>query len=200
MIRKAIAPAAVALALFGCVAQQQREAVQQTASCLQTAYDSPEAVLIRPRTPFNVNDASLAQLADTSIASKPEMDAISAVYPHVQACQHQFLQRLAELAPAFVPVFAKNNRDGDDDAIALLQSKMTWGEFNRRRRDRAITGQQTIIEEERRLVTEDQARANAMIQGLAAAYAITQAAQPVQPRATFTTCTQQGAFTNCIQR
>jgi hypothetical protein len=85
--------------------------------------------------------------------------------------------------------------------VALIQRKITWGDYTKRRRDRAIAGQEAIIAEKRRLTAEDQARAAAMIQGLAAAYAITQAAQPAPaPRPSFTTCTQQGVFTNCVQQ
>jgi hypothetical protein len=76
-----------------------------------------------------------------------------------------------------------------------------WGDFTKRRRDRAIAGREAAIAEERRLAAVDQARADALIRGLAAAYAITRAGQPAaQPQPTFTTCTQQGVFTNCVQQ
>ena len=196
----AIAIVVASVGLAGCAAQQQRALVQQTTSCLEAAYNSPEAAPIRPRTPFNPNDASLAQLGDPAVVSKPEMDAISLVYPRVQDCDRQFLARLEKLGPAFVPLFAGTYRDNDNDAVALLQRRLTWGEFNQRRRDRAIASSEKLQVAEQQLAAENQARANAMIQGLAAAAAISQASQPVQPRARFTTCTQQGIFTNCIQQ
>jgi hypothetical protein len=180
---------------------QQREAIQANVSCLSAAYASPEAAPLRVHEQFNVNDATLTQLADTSFATDAEIASLSAAYPRFQACQNVFLGQLEKLAPAFVPIFAENFRDADDDTVALLQRKVTWGDYTKRRRDRAIVGREAVAAEERRLAAEDQARAAAMIQGLAAAYALTQAAQPVpSPRTTFTTCTQQGAFTNCVQQ
>jgi len=156
---------------------------------------------VRVHEPFNVNDATLAQLADNSFATEPEIASVSAVYPRLRGCQNEFIGQLEKLAPAFAPIFAKSYRDADDDTVALIQRKMTWGDYTKRRRDRAIAGQEAIIAEQRRLAAEDQAHADAMIQGLAAAYAITRAAQPaLPPRPTFTTCTQQGVFTNCVQQ
>ena len=187
--------------LTGCLAQRQREAVQAGTSCLLAAYSSPNAAPLRVHEPFNVNEATLAQLADNSFATEAEIASVSAVHPRLRGCQNEFLGQLEKLAPAFAPIFAESDRDADDDTVALIQRKMTWGDYTKRRRDRAIAGQEAIIAEERKLAAEDQARAAAMIQGLAAAYAITQAAQPAPPpRATFTTCTQQGAFLNCVQQ
>jgi hypothetical protein len=193
--------AVVLLPIVGCVAQRQREAVQANVSCLAAAYASPDAAPLRVHEPFTVDDATLAQLADNSFATEPEIASVSAVYPRLRACQNEFLAQLDKLAPAFGPMFAENYRDADDDTVALIQRKMTWGDYTKRRRDRAIAGREAIAAEERRLAAEDEARAAAMIQGLAAAYAITQAAQPAPPpRPTFTTCTQQGTFLNCVQQ
>jgi hypothetical protein len=60
---------AVLLPLTGCLPQKEREAVQANVSCLSAAYASPDAAPLRVREPFNVNDATLAQLADTSFAT-----------------------------------------------------------------------------------------------------------------------------------
>lgn len=193
--------AVVLLPLSGCLAQQQREAVQVDTSCLFAAYSSPDAAPLRVHEPFNVNDVTFAQLADNSFATQAEIGSISVVYPRLRACQNEFLAKVEKFGPTFAPLFARSYQDTDDDAVALIQREITWGDFTKRRRDREILGQEAIINEERRLAAEDQARAAAMIQGLAAAYAITQAAQPAPPpRATFTTCTQQGVFTNCVQQ
>lgn len=187
--------------LSSCVVQREREAVQAGTSCLMAAYASLDAAPLRVHEPFNVNDATLAQLADNSLATTAEIASVSAVFPGLRKCQSQFLAKVETLAPTFAPIFANSYRDSDDDVIALIQRRMTWGDFTRHRRDLAITGHEALITEERRLAAEDQARAAAMIQGLAAAYAITQAAQPAPPpRPIFTTCTHQGVFTNCVQQ
>ena len=187
--------------LAGCLAEQRREAIQANKSCLSTAYASPDAASLRVHEPFNVNDATLAQLADTSFATEAEIVSLSAAYPRFRMCQNEFIGQLEKFAPAFAPIFAENYRDADDDTVALIQRKITWGDYTRRRRDRGIAGQEAIASEERRLAAEDQARAAAMIQGLATVHAINHASQPVPPSTpTFTTRTQQGAFFNCVQQ
>jgi hypothetical protein len=199
-----VSPLLAAIFLFpltGCLAPRQLAAVQSGTSCLLATYESPEAAPLRVREPFNVNDASLAQLADQSFATEAEIASISAVHPRFQACQNEILAQVEKLAPTLAPVFAETYRDADDDTVALIQRKMSWGDFTKRRRDRAIAGREAAIAEERRLAAVDQARADALIRGLAAAYAITRAAQPAaQPQPAFTTCTQQGVFTNCVQQ
>jgi hypothetical protein len=151
------------LLLTGCLAQQQREAVQAGTSCLLAAYESPDAAPLRVHEPFNVNDATLSQLADNSFATEPERASVLAVYPRLRACQNEFLAQVEKLAPTFVAIFAKSYRDADDDTVALIQRQMTWGDFTKRRRDRAIASQEALITEEHTLAAEDQARAAVMI-------------------------------------
>jgi hypothetical protein len=154
-----IAMVAFSLALTGCVAQQQQQALQETSACLQAAYNLPEAAPMRARTPFDINDATLTQLAETSLADKPETDAILTVNPRFRACQNQVVERLRKLAPTAAPLIARFYRDHNEDVLALVQRKMTWGDFNKRRRDRALAGQEKLVEEDRRLAAEDEARA-----------------------------------------
>jgi hypothetical protein len=47
------------------------------------------------------NDATLAQLADNSFATEPEVAAISAIDPRLRACDNEFLAQVEKLAPAF---------------------------------------------------------------------------------------------------
>jgi hypothetical protein len=199
--KQVLLAAVVLLPLVACLSQRQREAIQAGSSCLLAVYESSDATPLRAHEPFDVNDATLAQLADSSFATEPQIAAVSTVFPRLRACQNEFLVQVEKLSPTFAPIFAKNYRDADDDTVELIQRKMTWGDYTKNRRDRAIAVREAIAVEERRLAAEDQARAAGMIQGLAAAYAITQAAQPATPPpATFTTCTEQGAFLYCTQR
>jgi hypothetical protein len=203
--RQVVIAGIVLLPIVGCIAQRQQEAVQAGISCLSAVYALPEAAPVRVHEPFNVDDATLAQLADNSFATEPESAAVSAIYPRVRACENEFLAQLEKLAPAFAPIYAKNYRDFDDDTVALIQGKMTWGDYTKRRRDRAIAGREAIAAENRRLTAENQARAAALIEGLAAVNAITQSQTGPQSLPTGAyrmpqegiTCTQMGMFTRC---
>src|SRR5260370_30520507 len=107
----------LSLLVSGCTAQQQREMVQANIACLRSSYDSPEGASFRARQPFNVQDATLAQLADRSLATPTEAASISEIHPRLQACQKELLTRLGELLPSIAPLFARSFRDSDDDLL-----------------------------------------------------------------------------------
>lgn len=191
----------IGLCAGGCVAQQTNEMVQATKACALSVYDSPEVAPVRAKTPNDANDVTLAQLSDPAYATTVEIAAVEAANARIKPCQQAFLERLRQLAPSYVPIFVKSIRDGDDEALLLVQRKITWGEYNRRRRDLVVAGSQSLAEEDRRSAANEQARQQALTNSLIGAAAIVEATKPVQPPlATFTSCTQQGAFTNCWQR
>jgi hypothetical protein len=114
-------------------------------------------------------------LADTSIATETEISSLEAVDPQLKAT--------------------------DDDVVALVQHKMTWGDFTRRRRDRDIETGEAVTAEKQRLAAEDQVRTAAMLQGLA--ILLNQAQPSSLPAGAYripnegVTCTQMSAFTRC---
>src|SRR5258708_26704212 len=142
--------AVMTLALSACIPEQQRQAVSENVFCIAAAYNSPEAAPLRAHEPLNPNDTTLAQLVDRSLATDGEIASLSAVHPRLRACQIDFLARLDRVAPALSPVFAGDYHSADDDLWLLMQRKMAWGEFNKRRRDRAVAGQEAFMGEQRR--------------------------------------------------
>ena len=211
MRNSSIAIVLLGLTLAGCVPQQQREMVQATTICLQAVYDSPEGAPLRAHQPFNVRDASLAQLANPAFATPAEVAAITAIHPRYQACQKELLDRMSSLAPSEAPIFAKHFRNTDDDLLSVVQRRMTWGDFTRRPRDRSAASQVLVVAEERRLAAEDQARATAVLQELAIAAALRQATQPVAqptvmvqpsqpPQPIHMTCRPGRGVLNCSQQ
>jgi hypothetical protein len=187
--------AAVILVLSGCIPEQQRQVVNENASCMEAAYNSPEAAPLRAHQPFYPTDATLAQLVDRSLASEAEIASLTAVHPRLRACQIEFLSRLDRVAPTLSSLFARDYRDTDNDLVLLIDRKINWGEFTRRRRERAIAGQEAFIAEQRRFD---------LMQGLFAFYLLNQILQPVQPKTTLTTaivttCPQQDGAANCVQ-
>jgi hypothetical protein len=164
-------------------------------------YASPQTVPLRAHIPFDSNDTTLAQLADTSLATEGEISSLAAVYPQLKFCENAFLRQLVALAPPFAPIFAGNYRTTDYDVVALVQHKMTWGHFTRRRRDRDIETGEAVAVEKQRLAAEDQVRTAAMLQGLA--ILMNQAQPSSLPAGAYSipnegvTCTQMGAFMRC---
>src|SRR5262249_50201191 len=113
------------------------------------------------------------------LATPAEIAVLAVVHPRYQVCQSQFFEQLQVLAPTAAPIFARAYRDADDDTLALMQRRMAWGEYTKRRRDRALANQQALITEIQRLSAEGQARAQMLNQSPGSA---TTTAATVQPR------------------
>ncbi len=89
--------------LSGCATQAQREysairennqsAGAQLITCAAAVYNSPEAAILRPHRPLKLTGATLQQMADTSQAADPEIQAILVTYPRLQGAGRQRLIR-----------------------------------------------------------------------------------------------------------
>jgi hypothetical protein len=96
----------------------------QAQTCLSAAYDAIEAAPIRAHEPYNVNDATLAQLSDSSLATPDEIRSIEATYPHLKTCYTRLVARLGALAPTIAPIFAENSQLTENDMLALVERRM----------------------------------------------------------------------------
>jgi len=216
MIGKHLVVIALALLLAGCAtaAQRQYQAMAtgnqaiaaEGKACLEAAYNSPEFAPVRPHEAYNVTDATLPQLADTSLASQSEIDAIFAVHPRIRACQKAALDGMLNTTPSMIPIIAKSFSEADDDVLLLIQRKMSWGEFTRRRRDRFIATQAAIQTEDQRITAGlERQHEGELARRQAAADAIAQWAQTQQiisnmNRPVMTTCTGGAGMMNCVSR
>jgi hypothetical protein len=161
LMRAAAVSGMVAL-VFGCAtpAQRQYKAIvantqnvaAQAKACFSTVYASPEAAPLRGRMPFDARDTSLAQLADSSLATKTEIQAILVVAPRWQQCEKAALQGLMTTTPSVVPIYAAGFIREEDNLLALAQRKETWGQFSRKRRDNAAATDAQVLAEGQRLM------------------------------------------------
>lgn len=87
---------------------------------------------MRPHMPVDPRDITLAQLADTSLTTPGEISAILVLHPRLQQCQKQVLDDLMNATPSLVPILAAEYVKGEDNTLALIQRKETWGEFSKR--------------------------------------------------------------------
>jgi hypothetical protein len=217
---RAFALVSLPLALFGCAtaAQRQYQAIStgnqaiatQAKACLEQYYNAPEAAILRPHAPMDVRQATLLQLSDQSFATKAEADAILTIYPRLQACRQAVLNGLQNTVPSIIPILAKDFAEADDDTIALLQRKVTWGEHVRRRRDLVLALQSALQVESQRITAALEASHEAelaqrqeAIQSAGAAlqqWSQTQQVISNMNRTTFTNCMRfgyQGNMVNC---
>jgi hypothetical protein len=105
-----------------------------------------------------------------------------------------------------VPILAKEAAEGDNDTLALIQRKISWGERVRRGRDRALAAQAALQAEGQRItagleqshqaeLSRRQAALNALAQ-----WAQTQQAIEAINRPVVTNCTGSPNSINCITR
>jgi hypothetical protein len=180
--------------------------VAQARSCVTEAYNAPEAAVLRPHIPLDVRQVTLAQLSDQSLPTKQEIDAVLAVHPRTQACRQAILDGLLSTTPSVVPILAKEFAGADDDTIALVQRKLSWGERVRRARDRVLATQTELQAEEQRITAglersheAELARRQRALDALAQ-WAQTQQVINAMKRPVVTNCSQVGSFTNCVSQ
>ena len=192
---------------YQAMATGNREIIAQIKSCGTEVYNAPEAAVLRPHSPLDVREATLAQLSDQSLPTKQEVAAVLALHPRAQACRKAALDGLLSTTPSVVPILAKEFAAGDDDTIAFVQRKLPWGERLRRGRDRILALQAVLQAEERRIVSGlERSHEAELARRQAAAQAIAQWAQTQQVinamnRPVTTNCTNLGSgIVNCVSQ
>jgi len=202
--------------MSGCATQAQRQfqaikannqvAGAQYLSCVSAVYDAPDATPVQSKTPLKADDITLPQLADPSTATASETQAIFGLHPKLKECQRAVLAELGKSTPSFVPILVKEYGRFDDALLLLIQRKISWGDFNKRRRDNASVAQAAIQEAGRQLTSElREMHQNEMAQRQAAAEAIAQWAQTQQMinamnRPVITNCNRMGSMVNCVSQ
>jgi len=186
----------LALGLLGCATAAQRELVgmaagyrdasQKFQACVAAIYNQPDLEPLRRDLPLNVQNASLAQLANTNFVSAEQERLILANHPKYQACRQQVIDELSPTMPSVAAIFLKGQVDTDNRIVALLQKKLRWGEFLQQWRQAGLERLAEMEAEGRRMMASLQqaheaelARRQAAIQALGQAmaeYGRTQAA------------------------
>jgi hypothetical protein len=188
------------------ITANNQSAQQQSIACSYAVYDSPEYSVVRPHRPFNLSDATIQQMTDTSYVTDSETQALTTTYPKYKNCHNAFLNELSQATPSVVPIITNYYTKSDDTLLALIQKKITWGVYIQTLKDMAPQYQADINAEYQRinqgLYQEQEAE---MAQRRAAALALSQYLQNQQMINTLnqpviTNCTQSGYSTNCVSQ
>jgi hypothetical protein len=125
----------ISLLIGGCATQAQRQFIAirtgnqvvltQYIACVTAVYNAPEAEPVRSHSPIKPEEISLIQLSDTSLATKPEVNAIIQQHQKLKECQNTALTGFMNSAPSFVPILTASYDKSDDDIILLVQRKIT---------------------------------------------------------------------------
>lgn len=174
--------------------------------CSAAVYNSPEYVLLRPHIPFILTDASLQQLSDQSTASADEISAILLVHPMTQECRRAYLNELSQSEPSLVPIVTGEYVKREDVLLTLIRRRISWGEYIREARDRAVKTQGELVAENRRVVAglerENEAEIAQRQRAAAAlaAWAQTQEIINAANRPVITNCSGFGSMINCVSQ
>lgn len=213
------AAVAVLLAACGTPAQQQylalgrdTEAVGAAASqCLAAVMATPEWAALAHRVPIDSRAPTLAQLSDPDRATPDEIAPLTVVHARVSACRRQAVDGLAR-APGLAAILQRGYAAADNDLVAVMQRRMSWGEANTRARDRAIAMQTAAAAEMQRIAgrleqqraAQQAAQAAASRQLIEAAALFTEMGRPsLLPHGAYTLptrtieCTHAGNRTDC---
>lgn len=209
----AVALMAVCL-LCGCATQAQRKlqamrennkvAISRYQDCAATVYNASENAALRARRPYRVSELTLIQLSDPSLITSEEQNVLTLAHQKTQQCRSIFLREISHSEPAIVPIFTASFNKSDDALLALLQRRVTWGDYLRSERDRATILQADLQTEDRRVVSglkqEHQAE---ILQRQRAAEALAAWAQTQQiinaaNRPVITNCNRFGSMVNCV--
>src|SRR5215469_3060041 len=77
---------------------------QQLIACGTSVYNLPEAAILRPHFPFNLNDATIEQMTDIHLATDAEVKALEFIHPKLQVCRKNYLAAESKAAPSTVAV------------------------------------------------------------------------------------------------
>jgi hypothetical protein len=116
-------------------------------SCARAALDTPEGQIFSSRSPSNPADLTGPVLSDPSFASGQEVEAVSALYPRLQACQKAAIDGFTRspVAASVLPILTAASRRSDRQVELLEGRKITWGAFNTARKEHAGEMQEQLI-------------------------------------------------------
>jgi hypothetical protein len=137
---------------YRAMAENNRSAVEELATCEMALYDSPEIAPLRSDLPLNVNNASLEQLSNTSFANDVEIRIILNNHPKLQACRQQFIDQISSSAPTLALIFLAMTTKEDNDLVGLIQRKQSWGEFLQHLKEDNAEGRAALASEAQKIV------------------------------------------------
>jgi hypothetical protein len=127
--------------------EKAKPVLAELTSCATAIYSSPEAEPIRRRVAFIPAETTPAQLADPALASAQEIAVADTLVHKLRGCQQAAIRGLSASAPPIVPIIQSTIAATEGDLTLLKAGKMTWGEYNTRRRDRAFHMQEQVTTE-----------------------------------------------------
>jgi hypothetical protein len=109
--------------------------------CRSSVSGTPEYRSLAQHMPLvDVNEATLTQMTDTSLATRNDYYVISDWQRDIRACRARLLEVIERADPLYVPIVLTGWNNDDEVLVLLAQRKLAWGEaIMRLRANRAET-------------------------------------------------------------
>lgn len=114
--------------------EHMKQLAQPAVECLRTAFYSPGAALLRPRTAVNVTELLPAQLSDPAYVSDAEIAAIDFYRPQIKQCRVSFIAQVRAESPVAGSILDEDTASNEALAAKLRAREITWGQYNTQRK------------------------------------------------------------------
>jgi hypothetical protein len=109
--------------------------------CRSSVSGTPEYRSLAQHMPLvDVNEATLTQMTDTSLATRTDYNLIADWQRDIRACRARLLEVIERADPLYVPIVLTGWNKDDEVLVLLVQRKLAWGDaVMRLRANRAET-------------------------------------------------------------
>ena len=124
---------------------------REFADCTAAYLQEPALTPIAQKLPKDLSSASLRQLTDDAKPSDAEVTALYVLYDKRQVCRNRAIDQIKSVAPTIAMILADEFTKADKQMVALVQKKISWGEYITAARDLSVDAQKAIAAEDQRI-------------------------------------------------
>jgi hypothetical protein len=193
------------------IRENMQVANQKITTCIEKVATNPAYQSISVHVPLSGKvNPTLVQLTDNGMPTDEDIQVIIAIHNEMEHCRGQAIEDYSKITPGIIPMAVQMYHAGDLVVVDLIQRKITWGEYNKRRvalRDefrvkiQAFYAQldRDLVTSHRAEIADRQRAANALSQWSYQQQTLWQNQQLINTlnRPTLTNCTTTGNMTNC---
>jgi hypothetical protein len=107
----------------------ESSSIRAGSECRSSVSSTPEYRSLAQHMPLvDVNEATLTQMTDTSLATRNDYYVISDWQSDIRACRARLLEVIERADPLYVPIVLTGWNNDDEVLVLLAQRKLTWGD------------------------------------------------------------------------
>jgi hypothetical protein len=177
---KTAAALCVAMMMVACATQAQQQGQQMKATldkaghdfevCADAVDQDPAVAPILEKMPKDLRNATLRQQMDDTRATEAQIAALYIRHDKMTVCRDHGIQTVTSVSPALASILVDEYTKKDKQLIALIQKKLTWGEYVMGERDINAAATAAIAAEDQKIISSLQQSHDAEMARRDAAY------------------------------